>query len=152
MEIELSRTTWHLREGPHPKEVFQQFLCQPETQSSKQARLPTHATVDFGRPVRPKDGNTVQMRIDMQEIATRSRISPALLIPDWSAQRFRMAVPCVGTDRYHWRRAALVTTLGQILRALGDAVLLLLFPADCCCQGHTRRVLSTSSHKTSHGL
>ena len=32
VEIDLASTTWHLRKGPHPEEVFQQFLCQPETQ------------------------------------------------------------------------------------------------------------------------
>ena len=76
--------------------------------------------MDFGRPVRPEEGNTVQMRIEMKETATRSGISQELLNPDWAAQRFRMAVPCEGTHRYHWRRVVLVTTLGQILRALGD--------------------------------
>ena len=46
-------------------------------------------------------------------------IASSAFSPDWSAQTLRSVVPCVGTDRYEWRRTGQVVTLGELFMALG---------------------------------
>ena len=46
-------------------------------------------------------------------------MEPLELGPDWQEQTNRLAVPCRQTLSAQWRRAGLVTTLGQLFLALG---------------------------------
>ncbi len=46
-------------------------------------------------------------------------MKPLELAPDWQKETNRLAVPCRQTLSAQWRRAGLVTTLGQLFLALG---------------------------------
>ena len=41
------------------------------------------------------------------------------LFPAWRRQRYRVLVPCVGTDKYQWHRTGQVVSLGELFMALG---------------------------------
>ena len=41
------------------------------------------------------------------------------LVADWERQRYRVIVPCVGTQNYQWHRTGQVAALGELFMALG---------------------------------
>ena len=46
-------------------------------------------------------------------------VRPQDFFPDWSAQKYRVAVPCLNVQGFEWRRCGKVASLDEILLALG---------------------------------
>ena len=87
---------------------------------------------DEWRPCNSEDPSAMeQVELDMdneiigvlnEEPSCASRSKKLLhwqLKPDWDKQKYRVTVPCVGTDRYCWVRTGAVITLGQLFLILG---------------------------------
>ena len=56
---------------------------------------------------------------EMKRVCRESGLDISDLPPSWDAQIVRTVVPCLGTDRYQWRRIGQVVTLGTLVMALG---------------------------------
>ena len=72
---------------------------------------------DFGRP--KNHSSIMEIDIAIKEFASEHKMKALDLAPDWQEQTNRLAVPCRHTLSAQWRRAGLVTTLGQLFLALG---------------------------------
>ena len=73
---------------------------------------------EFGYPL--ANDTWYKMNEGIQRVWRDSpELRPTALSPDWRAQVFRSVVPCVGSDRYEWRRTGQVVTLGELFMALG---------------------------------
>jgi hypothetical protein len=57
----------------------------------------------------------------IKKIASRDNLDEITgLLPDWSAQRFRILCPCKNNSRYIWVRSSNVISLGELFSQLSD--------------------------------
>jgi len=61
------------------------------------------------------------LEMQMKEIGHRDNLDEIKgLLPDWSAQRFRIVCPCKNNTRYIWVRTSSVISLGELFLHLSD--------------------------------
>ena len=120
VELDRNRVGWVLRlvvPGSASTTYSEQWQCREDGKEADTHEFEFGAPPERGLPTDAK----VLMSCELKEvIRMEPELSRGQLAPDWGRQRYRVLVPCVGTDKYQWHRTGQVVALGELFMALGQ--------------------------------
>ena len=120
VELDRSRAGWILLPvvpGSASTMFSDQWRCREDGKEADTEEF------EFGAPPRSGMPSSVQLGINCESknvLYTEPKLRMADLSPDWGRQRYRVLVPCVGTEKYQWHRTGQVVALGELFMALGQ--------------------------------
>ena len=120
VELDRNRAAWILRlvvPGSASTMYSDQWQCRGDGKEADTAEF------EFGAPPQgglPSDTSLVMNFESKRVMRMEPELRRADLSPDWGRQRYRVLVPCVGTEKYQWHRTGQVVALGELFMALGQ--------------------------------
>ena len=120
VELDRNRAGWILRlvvPGSASTMYSDQWQCRGDGKEADTAEF------EFGAPLQggqPSDTSLIMNCESKRVMNMEPELRMADLSPDWGRQRYRVLVPCVGTEKYQWHRTGQVVALGELFMALGQ--------------------------------